>query len=300
MANSWCGNLKFLTKRIRYEQFSYFCLMGWLSRIFGFYLDASIHVAFAVISLLMTTNIFLNILPEQHLILFVFFATVPSYNFIKYGAKAKKYILVENSYHRQIQIFSLVFLALAVYQLFFLSYEVWLICAALALLVGFYALPISTKHKNLRNSGIIKVLLVALVWTGTTVAFPVISSALSFTWDIALLILQQFILILILLVPFEIRDLEYDELNLQTIPQRIGVSKTKTLGVLLSFIFLMLTFLKDDLSRLEIIGKTILFLILIVMLLLTHRNQSKYFASFFVESIPICWLPLLIILKNYF
>ena len=129
---------------------------------------------------------------------------------------------------------------------------------------------------------------------------PVISSALSFSWDIGLLILQQFILILILLIPFEIRDLEYDELHLQTIPQRIGVSKTKILGALLSIIFLILTFLKDDLSRLEIIGRTILFLILNVILLLTHRNQSKYFASFFVESIPICWLGLLIILENYF
>ncbi|MBT8181562.1 MAG: hypothetical protein KJO53_08230 [Eudoraea sp.] len=273
--------------------------MGWLGRIFGFYLDASIHVAFAVISLLITTNIFLNILPEQHLILFVFFATVPSYNFIKYGAKAKKYILVKNSYHRRIQIFSLVFLVLAGYHLFFLSYEVWLMCAVLVLLVGLYTLPVSSKHKNLRNSGIIKVLLVALVWTGTTVIIPVVASSLSFSWDIGILILQQFILILILLIPFEIRDLEYDELHLQTIPQRIGVSKTKTLGVVLSFIFLMLTFLKDDLSRLEIIGKTILFLILNVMLVFTHRNQSKYFASFFVESIPICWLGILIILENY-
>ena len=273
--------------------------MGWLGRIFNFYLDASVHVAFAVISLLMITNIFLNILPEQHLILFVFFGTVPSYNFIKYGAQAKKYILVKNSYHRQIQIFSLILSALAAYHFFFLSYEVWLVCFILALLISLYALPVSSKHKNLRNSGIIKVLLVALVWTGTTFIFPVVASVVSFSWDIGLQILQQFILILILLIPFEIRDLEYDELNLQTIPQRIGVSKTKNLGLLLSFIFLMITFLKDDISRLEIIGKTILFLMLNVMLLLTHRNQSKYFASFFVESIPICWLGMLIILENY-
>ena len=300
MAKSWCGKLKFLTKRIRYEQFGYFCLMGWLSRIFGFYLDASIHVAFAVVSLLMTTNIFLNILPEQHLILFVFFGTVPSYNFIKYGAKAKKYILVKNSYHRQIQIFSFVFLALAGYHFFFLSHKVWFICIVLALLIGLYALPVSARHKNLRNSGIVKVLLVALVWTGTTVGIPIISAALSFSWDIGLLVLQQFVLILILLIPFEIRDLEYDELNLQTIPQRIGVSKTKTLGAFLSVIFLLLTFLKDDLSRMEIIGRTLLFLILGAMLLFTHRNQSKYFASFFVEAIPIGWLGMLVILENYF
>ncbi|WP_299160305.1 hypothetical protein [uncultured Eudoraea sp.] len=273
--------------------------MGWLNRIFNFYLDASIHVALAVISLVLITNLYLNIIPGQHLILFVFFGTIPSYNFIKYGVEAKKYILVKNSYHRQIQIFSFIFLTLAGYHFFFLSYAVWFICFVLALLVGLYALPVSSKHKNLRNSGILKVLLVALVWTGTTVVIPVISSTISFSWDIGLLILQQFILILILLIPFEIRDLEYDELNLKTIPQRIGVSQTKNLGLFLSLIFYLITFLKDDLSRLEIIGKTILFLILIIMLLMTRRNQSKYFASFFVESIPICWLGILIVLENY-
>ena len=284
---------------MRYEQFGYFCLMGWLSRIFNFYLDASIHVAFAVISLLLITNLYLNILPDKHLILFIFFGTIPSYNFIKYGVEAKGYILVKNSYHKQIQIFSLILLALAGYHFFFLSYLVWFICFVLALLIGLYALPVTSRHKNLRNSGILKVMLVALVWTGTTVIIPLISSSISFSWDIYLLILQRFILILILLIPFEIRDLENDELHLKTIPQRIGVSKTKNLGLFLSLIFYAITFLKDDLSRLEIMGNTILFLILIIMLLMTHRNQSKYFASFFVESIPICWLGILIFLESY-
>jgi len=282
-----------------YEQFGYFCLMGWLSRIFNFYLDASIHVAFAVISLILITNLYLNILPDHHLLLFVFFGTIPSYNFIKYGVEAKRYFLVKNGYHKQIQIFSLILLALAGYHFFYLGYVVWFICLILALLIGLYALPVFPKHKNLRNIGILKVILVALVWTGTTVIIPVVSSAISFSWDISLLILQQFILILILLIPFEIRDLEYDELNLKTIPQRIGVSQTKNLGLLLSLIFYLITFLKDDLSQLEIIGKTILFVILIIMLLMTRRNQSKYFASFFVESIPICWLGILVLMQSY-
>lgn len=274
--------------------------MRWLSRIFNFYLDASIHVALAVISLLLITNLYLNIFPEQHIILFVFFGTIPTYNFIKYGVEAEKYILVKNSYHRQIQILSLILLAFAVYHFFFLSYGVWLICIVLAVLIGLYALPVSAKRKNLRNSGIIKVLLVALVWTGTTVIIPVITSSISFSWDIYILIFQQLILILVLLIPFEIRDLEYDELNLKTIPQRIGVYKTKVLGLLLSFIYFITTFFKDDLNRVEIIGKAILFLILIIMMLMTHRNQSKYFASFFVEGIPICWLGILLFLDSYF
>ncbi|MGB5782668.1 MAG: hypothetical protein WBM42_12405, partial [Eudoraea sp.] len=61
----------------------------------------------------------------------------------------------------------------------------------------------------------------------------------------------------------------------------------------------MIPFLKVDLNQLEIIGNTILFFIMLIMLLMTRRNQTKYFASFFVESIPICWLGILIVLENY-
>lgn len=272
--------------------------MGWMGRIFNFYLDASIHVAFAVVSLLLISDLYLNIIPEQHLVQFVFFGTIPSYNFIKYGVEAKRYVIVNNSYHRQIQILSLIAFVFAGYHFLFLSYQVWLVCFVLAPLIGLYALPISPGHKNLRSSGLLKVLLVAIVWTGTTVIIPVISSHLSISWDIGLYILQQFILILILLIPFEIRDLEYDELNLKTIPQRIGVSKTKILGLLLALIFFMITFLKDYLSPLDIIGRGMLFIILIAMILMTRRNQSKYFSSFFVESIPICWLVLLTVLES--
>ena len=97
--------------------------MGWMGRIFNFYLDASIHVAFAVVSLLIITNLYLDIIPEQHLIQFVFFGTIPSYNFIKYGVEAKRYVLVNNSYHRQIQILSLIVLVFAGYHFLFLSYR---------------------------------------------------------------------------------------------------------------------------------------------------------------------------------
>ncbi|WP_297792714.1 hypothetical protein [uncultured Eudoraea sp.] len=285
---------------MRYEQFGYFCLMGWLTRVFRFYLDASIHVAFAVISLLLATTLFLNISPGQHLIQFVFFGTIPTYNFIKYGVEAKKYILLKNHYHRQIQIFSLIMLIIAGYHFFFLSYELWFICFALALLIGLYALPVFPMYKNLRSLGVLKVLLVALVWTGTTVIIPVIAAGILVSWDIYILIIQQLILILILLIPFEIRDLDYDQLNLKTIPQRLGVTKTIQLGILLTVIFFLMTFLKDSVTQLDIIGRAILFLILLGMLFLTRRHQSEYFASFYVESIPIGWLGILKVLENYF
>jgi len=87
-----------------YKQFGYFCLMKLLLRFFNFYLDASIHVALAVFSLVYVTTITLNISINSHLIYFIFFGTIVCYNFIKYGVEADKYFLVANPYHKNIQI----------------------------------------------------------------------------------------------------------------------------------------------------------------------------------------------------
>jgi hypothetical protein len=43
-------------------------------------------------------------------------------------------------------------------------------------------------------------------------------------------------------------------------------------------------------------GKGILFLAVAIVLLATPRQQSKYFASFWVEAMPIFWWLVLLLL----
>ena len=54
------------------------------------------------------TGSILNIPIDEHLAFFLFFSTIASYNFIKYGLEAEKYILVANRYHKNIQFFSFI------------------------------------------------------------------------------------------------------------------------------------------------------------------------------------------------
>ena len=37
-------------------------------------------------------------------------------------------------------------------------------------------------------------------------------------------------MVFVLTLPFEIRDLQYDDSTLETLPQRVGVKKTKIIG----------------------------------------------------------------------
>lgn len=266
-----------------------------LKGVFDFYLDASIHVAFAVLALVGVTTLSLNIPLDLHLSSFLFFGTIVCYNFVKYGVEAKKYVLVANRYHKNIQFFSFITAVFMLYHAYFLSYQVWLGVVALALVSGLYALPVLPRAKNLRSWGALKIFVVALVWTGATVLLPVLSQDLEWSWDVQIVSLQRFIFVLVLLLPFEIRDLQYDDPELKTLPQRYGVANTKIFGSFMVVLFFFVTFLKDEIPLMDLVSKSILFLVLGGLMYITKRNQSAYFSSFWVEAIPVGWYLILLI-----
>lgn len=263
--------------------------MKLFKRIFDFYLDASIHVAFAVFCLVWLTGIILDVPIDSDLAFFLFFGTIASYNFIKYGLEAEKYILVANRYHKNIQFFSFVALAFGLYHAYFLNLETWVGLGALAFLTGLYALPVLPKAKNLRSLSGFKVFPVALVWAGATVILPVLEIMGNLNWDDWVEAVQRFIIVLVLLLPFEIRDLQYDSLALRTIPQRFGIKVTKAIGITWIVILFLITFLKDDVEFLDLIIKIIISLTLVLVISLTGKDRSKYYASFWVEALPIFW-----------
>lgn len=264
--------------------------------VFDFYLDASVHVAFAVLSLVWVTAYTLNISLELHLPWFLFFGTIVCYNFVKYGVEAKKYVLVANRYHKNIQILSFISAGIMLYHSYYLNASVWFGILILALVSACYAIPILPKAKNLRSWGGFKIFIVALVWMGATVLLPVLAVEQEFAWDVKVVAFQRFLFVLILLIPFEIRDLQYDDIELRTLPQRYGVANTKVIGSFMVVVFFFSTFLKDQISIIDVVSKGILFLVLGSLMYATKRKQSNYFASFWVEGIPVFWYAVLVIL----
>ncbi|CAZ96618.1 UbiA prenyltransferase family protein [Zobellia galactanivorans] len=270
-----------------------------IKRIFDFYLDASIHIAFGVYALVHITDITLGFEVDRHLAWFLFFGSVACYNFVKYGVEAKKYILVANRYHKNIQLVSIIALLIALYHGWFLSLEVWFGVVGLVGLTGLYALPLLPHAKNLRSWGGLKIFIVALVWAGATVILPMLSAEQPMTKDVWVETVQRFIFVLILLIPFEIRDLAFDAPDLKTLPQRYGIANTKIFGSFLSVPFFFLIFLKNSVSSGEAIAAGIVFLILGFLMFITGRRQNRYFASFWVEAISVFWWFLLLLATTY-
>lgn len=266
-----------------------------LRRLFEFYLDASIHVAFSILALVHVTCITLNISVDAHLCWFLFFGSIACYNFVKYGVEAGKYVLVADLYQKHIQWVSLIALGFAMYHGYFLSPQIYMAIAVLVALTGLYAIPVLPHTKNLRSLGGLKIFVVALVWAGSTVILPVIAAGQSIFWDVWIVTLQCFLFVLVLLVPFEIRDLAYDSPELRTLPQRFGITRTKIIGAGTIAMFFLLTLLKDTIGLTELMVNAILSLILGILIWNTKRNQSRYFSSFFVEAVPILWWGLLLL-----
>lgn len=270
-----------------------------LRRIFEFYLDTSIHVAFSILALIHVTCLTLNISVDAHLCWFLFFGSIACYNFVKYGVEAEKYILVADMHQKHIQWTSFVALGFAVYHGYFLSIQVYFIIAGVVALTGLYAIPVLPHLKNLRSLGGLKIFVVALVWAGSTVILPVIAAGQYITWDVRVETLQRFLLVLILLVPFEIRDLVYDSPELRTLPQRFGISGTKIIGACAILPFFLLTLLKDTVGPTALMANAILSLVLGILICTTKRNQNRYFSSFLVEAVPILWWGLLLFSSRF-
>ncbi len=263
--------------------------MKWLKRFFDFYLDASIHVALAVFAMMKVSCLILNIPFDYNLAYVLFFGTIVGYNFVKYGVEAKKYLLVANSYHKNIQLFSLIAFFIAMYHASFLNYEAWKCIAVLVLLTAMYAIPFLPNARNLRSLGGFKIVVVAIVWAGATVHLPVLATFGELTWDVWVEGVQRFLFVLVLMVPFEIRDLKYDEPDLRTLPQLVGFLRTKMMGTFGAFLFFWLLFLKDHISNLDALSKGFGLFMLGLLMLFTRRSQPTYFSSFWVEALPIFW-----------
>ena len=149
---------------------------------------------------------------------------------------------------------------------------------------------------NWRNG--LKIFIVALVWAGVTVLIPLLNEFKELTDDTILAFIQRFLMVLILILPFEIRDLQFDDEALDTMPQKWGVRKTKKVGVALLLVIGALEAFKDVLSVAHILALLITCALIFIAVLWSRKQQSVYFAAFWVEGIPILYFILLLLFRH--
>jgi 4-hydroxybenzoate polyprenyltransferase len=168
----------------------------------------------------------------------------------------------------------------------------------LALITFFYAIPMGVKTpKNLRSIGGVKIYIIAIVWAMTTVVLPVLESQQTLVADHWILVLQRTFIVIVLMLPFEIRDLDVDQVHLSTIPQKIGIRNTKIIGYALLGDSILLEFFKYQFSQNKFLILIFLTVLLAVFLAKSKKKQDRYYAAFWVEAVPVFALILVVILS---
>ncbi len=254
------------------------------------YIKGSIHVALAVTSMVYVTEILTHNKFPYHFYLAVFFGSIVGYNFIKYGLEVKRYIIANKQLVLPLLVLSVVSGILAIYFGLGFSYQQYKIIGILLALLILYTIPLVPNLSNLRNYSGLKIYIVAAVWAGVTVVLPLSSSTLD-NW--LAFTLSRFIFTLVLMLPFEIRDLKYDAPNLKTLPQQLGVRNTKILGVVLLIAWLIFEVV---LLVHPLFISLLMALTLGIALLLSKVENKRIFTVFWVEAIPIFYAALLTLL----
>jgi hypothetical protein len=124
---------------------------------------------------------------------------------------------------------------------------------------------------------------------------PLNNAVVGLTSDFFVKSIQRFVLVFVLILVFEIIDLAYDDPHLQTVPQTIGVKRTKLLGFLLLIPFWFLEIFISTFNYRDAVINLIMVIMLMLFIAFANPDRSKYYTSFWVESVPILWWLMIVL-----
>ena len=273
----------FQLKSLFVNNVDYFCWMKIFKKAFDFYIDGSIHVAFAVFCLVQISIISNHLVSMDYFPFCVFSGTVLGYNFLKYFEVFRRGFLGFNRYYAFI-----IVSVLAGVGFLFSFYTLENRIQKLIFFSGLFVL----MYPFLRRYGWLKLFWVSFVVTFITAYIPFQTIKWA-PFELNIVLIQRFFILTSLLIPFEIMDSKTDEKTLNTLPQLFGVNSTKLFGILLVIPFILLEFLKPNPSYLVLpIG-----IITVLFIDFTDWKRNKYYTSFWVESVPILWWLMLVLFQ---
>ena len=274
--------------------------MNVLKKSIDFYINSSLHVALSAFSLVLMTDFFFNIDTGYSVAFFAFFGTVVGYNFVKYDALARLNKLKIKKELKGIVILSFFSFLACIYFFWQLSWVTKTTAFAFLGLTLLYTLPFFPNKQNARNWKGIKIYIVAITWVGVTVILPLFEAKFPFSKDVFLMAVQRFLLIFPMILVFDIVDVNKDDVHLQTVPQQIGMKNTKKVGYLLLALLLALEFFYTDNHHfLPFFFKLLVCITIALFLLFANENRSRYYASLWLESVPILWWLVLVLSERF-
>ncbi len=188
--------------------------------------------------------------------------------------------------------------------IFYLPWNAWLLMALSGLVSMAYIFPVFSFRKGtrLRDIDDVKIYFVALVWTLVTVVLPYVVLESEDLMFLVLSVLEVFLFVFAITIPFDIRDLNVDDHNqVKTIPSRIGAKAAKKWSyvlLLLSFLALNWNIYCHEIPMMDTSGIWFGYLLsyglTVLLVLYSHENQPDYYYTGYMDGLMIL-LPIMVI-----
>ncbi|BAO55937.1 UbiA prenyltransferase family protein [Nonlabens marinus] len=283
----------------------YICAMMSFKRILDFYIQSSLHVSLCFVAFYTVVSLEMGFAPSMLELVAVGCSTLVGYNIAKYV-----HLLKENfQFNVAIKILTGVSALIAVIAVFQLGVYAVILFGVCSILTALYSLP-EIIGKSFRQIPVVKLITIGVSWSVLAVLLPHIMyengnyfkthSAFHFIsspdyQELVSAVLKYALFVIALCIPFEIRDLKYDAPELRTLPQLIGVEKTKYVGIFLLLIYGAMELENYGDQQLTVILTGCILTLTALSIWFADRFKSDYYASLFVEAIPILWLGLFVV-----
>lgn len=167
-----------------------------------------------------------------------------------------------------------------------LQFTTLLYFAHLGLISVLYNSPLlnSIKYLPLRSIPLVKIFLISYIWANIGSFLPVLTHYISPNREVYMFFVAQFLFILAITLPFDIRDFYGDiRKNLRTLPGTLGIKRTKYLAYLaLVSHFVLLMFVHDE-------AWIFIPLLLMAFFLAKRSTASKpgHYYTFYIDGLII-------------
>ncbi len=149
------------------------------------------------------------------------------------------------------------------------------------------------KSKSLRDTPYLKIHLIAIIWVIAVGIVELVNENI-FDFEKWMFALIHYFYIVAVTIPFDIRDLKYDDAKKKTIPQVVGIKKAKWISFILILIYtILIVFLESNLLYNPLFFASIFITIILISGIKESRNEF-YFSGLIEGSILLVGLSLII------
>ena len=260
----------------------------------------NIWISLGAVALTLNTFLVMDWSVNSDFLLLVFFATTLSYCFQRI-VRHKSGALINSARHQWVYsqkkfLYALIIISFCISgSLFFILFSFYelLYFSPLIIIALFYAVKMFSK--SLRDIPFIKIILIAFSWAAVTVLIPAYINeefSANDTWSLFIL---NFIYIFALVIPFDIRDLNFDEPEKKTIPQLIGMKAAKHTAIILLIICGLLSFalLKETVFLVPV------YLVSIIVLFQIDDKRKELFYAWGIDGLILLFPFSTWIIKSY-